>query len=85
MHVKQYQETGQILLWKAIPLQLNYILFGVDPYPYKIDFLKNLDDYNLEQQGDIARDYFLYLKGSLKLRPKEVEWYKNILKLFEKE
>jgi hypothetical protein len=44
-----------------------------DPYFYKIDFNKDINDYNMEQQGEIARDYFLYLKGLKNFTEKEVK------------
>jgi hypothetical protein len=36
----------------------------------------------MEQQGEIARDYFLYLKGLKNFTEKEVKWYKGILEDF---
>ncbi len=79
MHVKQYEKFGQIFAWKVAPPQLNYMIFGVSPYEYKIDFSKNFSDFNAEQQGDIAQDYFLFLHGQKKFSKKEIEWYKKLL------
>jgi hypothetical protein len=37
-----------------------------DPYPYEISPSSRLQDYNMEQQGDIIADYFLLLNSEPK-------------------
>ena len=79
MHVKQYQNENQWFAWKSAILDLKGMFGILDPYAYKVDFNKKLNDYNYEQQGDIARDYFLYLNGVKKLTKNEIEWYEKVL------
>ena len=81
MHIYQYQKENQWMTLKGFFLGMGRF-FGFNPYKYKIDFSKNISDYNMEQQGDIARDYFLIKKGLKKVSQKEFDWYqKNILSL----
>ena len=58
-HILQYQQ-GQNVLLKGAILQSAYFLSGqrYDPYQYQFDIQKRFADYNIEQQGDIARDIF---------------------------
>lgn len=59
-HILQFQQQTNVILKGAI-LQLGYYLSFkyYDPYQYQFDPDKAFCDYNIEQQGDIARDIFL--------------------------
>lgn len=58
-HILQHQQQTNVLLKGAI-LQLSYYLSfkRYDPYHYQFVQGKAFADYNIEQQGDIARDIF---------------------------
>ncbi|SUD89796.1 hypothetical protein [Psychrobacter phenylpyruvicus] len=66
VHVWQYQ-LGYNVKWEGACLHLNNMFGGSDPYPYVLDTAKKLCDYNMEQQGDIIADYFVYYCLSLPL------------------
>lgn len=59
-HILQYQQQTNVILKGAI-LQLGYYLSLKKYNPYHYEFIqgKAFTDYNIEQQGDIARDIFL--------------------------
>ena len=58
-HILQYQQQTNVILKGAI-LQLGYYLSFKKYNPYCYQFIqgKAFEDYNIEQQGDIARDIF---------------------------
>ncbi|WP_333660738.1 hypothetical protein [Acinetobacter sp.] len=58
-HILQYQQQTNVILKGAI-LQLGYYLSFKRYNPYRYQFIqgKAFEDYNIEQQGDIARDIF---------------------------
>ena len=58
-HILQYQQQTNVVLKGAI-LQLGYYLSFKKYNPYCYQFIqgKAFEDYNIEQQGDIARDIF---------------------------
>ncbi|MDH0033011.1 MULTISPECIES: hypothetical protein [unclassified Acinetobacter] len=58
-HILQYQQQTNVILKGAI-LQLGYYLSFKIYNPYRYQFIqgKAFEDYNIEQQGDIARDIF---------------------------
>jgi len=58
VHVWQYQ-LGYPVKWKGISLHPGSLwgLLG-DPYKYEIDNNKKINDFNMEQQGDIIADYY---------------------------
>ncbi|EFF83292.1 hypothetical protein HMP0015_1225 [Acinetobacter haemolyticus ATCC 19194] len=59
-HILQYQQQTNVILKGAL-LQLGYYLTLKRYNPYKYQFVegKAFTQYNIEQQGDIARDIFL--------------------------
>lgn len=59
-HVMQHQHHVNVLLKGAI-LQATYYLSlkRYNPYLYELKSNKKFNEYNIEQQGDIARDIFL--------------------------
>lgn len=59
-HIMQYQQHTNVILKGAL-LQLGYYLSfkKYNPYTYQIIQDKKFKEYNIEQQGDIARDIFL--------------------------
>ena len=59
-HVYQHQQKINVLL-KGAFLQTAYYLscFRYDPYAYQLTPNKPFAQYNIEQQGDIAKDIFL--------------------------
>lgn len=59
-HILQFQQQTNVILKGAI-LQLGYYLSFKKYNPYHYYFIqgKAFSDYNIEQQGDIARDIFL--------------------------
>jgi len=61
-HIWQYQRYGWIYLWRTLRVQLAQ---GRSGYYYRLQPGYILDDYNYEQQGDIARDYYCALKSGL--------------------
>ena len=59
-HIYQYQQNINVLL-KGAFLQSAYFLSfkKYNPYKYQLEENKKFFEYNIEQQGDIARDIFL--------------------------
>ena len=59
-HILQHQQ-GQSVLLKGLLLQTAYYLSfkKYNPYTYQLKENKAFASYNIEQQGDIARDIFL--------------------------
>lgn len=59
-HIFQHQHNINVL-WQGAILQIAYYLSFKRYNPYHYKFVKNkaFTDYNIEQQGDIARDIFL--------------------------
>lgn len=58
-HQWQFQHLGWAYLARAVWVQLRQ---GPDSYKYKLEASRRLADFNMEQQGDIARDYYMALK-----------------------
>ncbi len=59
-HVYQHQQGISVLLRGAILQSAFYLSMGkYNPYSYQLKDLKPFRDYNIEQQGDIAKDIFL--------------------------
>jgi hypothetical protein len=58
-HVWQFQRLGWVYLARTLSVQLRS---GRAGYHYTLEPGRRLADYNLEQQGDIARDYYCALK-----------------------
>jgi type VI secretion system secreted protein VgrG len=59
-HVWQYQRMGWSYLARTLWVHARE---GQRGYRYRIEPGRRLADYNLEQQGDIARDYYCALKS----------------------
>lgn len=80
-HVYQYQNQGQLIMtWKAVKLWLiDKKIRGLDVYAYEIESGNELDDYNIEQQGDIFRDYFLFLQKQKAISGEEEKIYREII------
>lgn len=59
-HILQFQQNTNVIVKGAI-LQLGYYLSFKQYNPYRYQFIvgKKFNQYNIEQQGDIARDIFL--------------------------
>ncbi|MCH7310548.1 hypothetical protein MMP60_04340 [Acinetobacter sp. ANC 4805] len=56
-HIMQYQNGTNVLLKGAILQIAYYLSFKLyNPYKYVFHHDKSFDAYNIEQQGDIARD-----------------------------
>jgi type VI secretion system secreted protein VgrG len=58
-HQWQFQRMGWLYLARTVWVQVTK---GQAGYRYEIEAGRALADYNLEQQGDIARDYYCALK-----------------------
>ena len=59
-HIYQYQRKENVLLKGAILQMGLYLTWGkYNPYRYKLIKNKCYFDYNLEQQGDIAKDIYM--------------------------
>lgn len=59
-HILQYQNNINVLFWGACLQTVRFLSFGLyNPYTYKLSKEKRFVDYNIEQQGDIAKDIFL--------------------------
>lgn len=59
-HIYQHQQGINVLLKGAILQIAHYLSFRrYNPYHYEFDENKDFDQYNIEQQGDIAKDIFL--------------------------
>lgn len=69
-HIYQYQQ-GVNVLWHGALLQSAFFLSlrKYNPYKYKLLPNKAFSDYNIEQQGDIARDIFLKKIPNIILHP----------------
>lgn len=74
-HAWQYKKRGQFFAWEGAYLILKNYFFDFDQYKYEIEYNKKLTDYNMEQQCDILKDYFLYLNNKKVFNKKEVKWY----------
>ena len=57
-HQWQYHRLGWPYLFRALGTQLSQ---GRDGYKYSVEGKARLAEFNLEQQGDIARDYYFAL------------------------
>lgn len=58
-HVLQYQKNTNVVVKGFILQSAYYFSFKMyDPYKYKLINGKRFEQYNIEQQGDIARDIF---------------------------
>ncbi|HAV5325552.1 TPA: hypothetical protein JI037_16380 [Acinetobacter baumannii] len=58
-HVLQYQKNTNVVVKGFILQSAYYLSFKMyDPYKYKLINGKRFEQYNIEQQGDIARDIF---------------------------
>ena len=84
MHIWQNQKDGG--LWSAVKLFLEspqgYI--SKEVYKYEADSTKKMEDYNIEQQGNMARDLFL-LKENIARNPgaPPPALYTSLKKIFE--
>ena len=59
-HIYQHQQKINVLLKGALLQSALYLSMGkYNPYKYQLKMGKPYSDYNIEQQGDIARDIFL--------------------------
>lgn len=59
-HILQYQKNINVLLQGALLQFAHYFSFGLyNPYKYIFTKGKRFSSYNIEQQGDIARDIYL--------------------------
>jgi hypothetical protein len=69
-HIYQYQQGINVLLRGAL-LQTAFFLTGkkYNPYAYRLKSNKTFNCYNIEQQGDIARDIFLKKIPNIILQP----------------
>lgn len=63
-HIWQYQ-LGYPVAKKGIFLHPKCTIIGCEPYEYTLDSRKRLCDYNMEQQGNIIADYYLYYYSGL--------------------
>lgn len=69
-HVFQHQQRINVLLKGAFLQSALYLSFGkYDPYKYQLKPNKAFRDYNIEQQGDIAKDIFLRKIKNIILEP----------------
>ncbi|WP_173910096.1 hypothetical protein [Acinetobacter sp. Marseille-Q1618] len=69
-HVYQHQKNINVLLKGAILQIALYASYGkYNPYRYTLQMHKKYQDYNIEQQGDIARDIFLKRIKNIILEP----------------
>lgn len=58
-HVFQYQKHMNVVVRGFVLQSAYYLSFKMyDPYKYKLIEGKQFEQYNIEQQGDIARDIF---------------------------
>jgi len=69
-HILQFQQGTHVIL-KGMFLQIGYYLSFKKYNPYKYTFIqgKAFRNYNIEQQGDIARDIFLKKIPNIILNP----------------
>lgn len=69
-HIYQYQQNIHVLLRGAILQSAFFLSFGrYNPYAYRLKAGKAFFDYNIEQQGDIARDIFFKRIQNIILQP----------------
>lgn len=69
-HVLQYQQKINILLHGALLQTAYYLSFKqYNPYRYQLTTNKPFFAYNIEQQGDIAKDIFLKKIDNIILNP----------------
>ncbi|RKG29316.1 hypothetical protein [Acinetobacter tianfuensis] len=69
-HIYQYQHGVNVLVRGAILQSAFFIsLRTYNPYHYTLKPNKSFADYNIEQQGDIARDIFLKKIPNIILHP----------------
>lgn len=69
-HIYQHQKHINVLLKGAILQIALYASYGkYNPYKYTLENHKKYEDYNIEQQGDIARDIFLKRIKNIILEP----------------
>lgn len=69
-HVYQYQQGISVLFKGAILQTAFYLSMGkYNPYHYQLKAHKAFQDYNIEQQGDIAKDIFLGKIANIILKP----------------
>lgn len=69
-HIFQHQKNINVLLRGAILQTAFFISFGkYNPYKYTLTRGKKFHQYNIEQQGDIAKDIFLGKIPNIILHP----------------
>ena len=69
-HIYQYQQHIHVFLRGAILQSAFFLSFRkYNPYIYKLKANKAFFDYNIEQQGDIARDIFFKRIRNIILKP----------------
>ena len=69
-HVLQYQQKINVLLHGALLQTAYYLSFKqYNPYRYQLTTNKPFFAYNIEQQGDIAKDIFLKKIDNIILNP----------------
>ena len=69
-HIYKYQQNIHVLLRGAILQSAFFLSFGrYNPYAYRLKAGKAFFDYNIEQQGDIARDIFFKRIQNIILQP----------------
>lgn len=69
-HIFQYQQSINVLLKGALLQSAYFLSFKkYNPYLYHLKAGKKFFDYNIEQQGDIARDIFLGKIDNIILKP----------------
>ncbi|WP_445115355.1 hypothetical protein [Acinetobacter sp. WZC-1] len=69
-HILQHQQQINVFLKGAVLQIAHYATFGLyNPYAYQLIPGKSYADYNIEQQGDIAKDIFLQKIDNIILRP----------------
>ncbi|MEN5173062.1 MULTISPECIES: hypothetical protein [Acinetobacter] len=71
-HILQFQQGINVVVKGAI-LQVGYYLSFKQYNPYRYQFIKNkaFSSYNIEQQGDIARDVFFHKIPNIILKNKK--------------
>lgn len=71
-HIYQYQRKVNVLLHGALLQTAFYLTRGkYNPYHYILQPNKNYFHYNIEQQGDIAKDIFLKKISNIITQPPE--------------
>lgn len=75
-HIYQYQQKIHVLLHGALLQSAFFLSFGkYNPYQYTLKPNKAFFDYNIEQQGDIARDIFFNRIQNIILNPQVWQQY----------